>query len=151
MRMTRQKRCIREYLEQCYRHPTAEEVWIEVRERMPRISLATVYRRLEQMADEGELLRISPPVGPRRYDTRTHVHPHVICRYCGAVADVEIPADASACLERLTSTVRSPFRLDQLQLTWLGVCPQCRSRRPAPGDSRGEGGSSAPVSYSQNE
>jgi len=129
MRMTRQKRCIREVLTRCPKHPTANDVWVKASQVMPRVSLATVYRCLEQMADHGELLRVFPAVGPRRYDTNPVPHAHVTCTECGAVDDVHLPPEAATCLNQLSAAAQSTFDLQHLELSWTGICPDCRKRR----------------------
>ena len=68
-------------------HPTAEMVYQQLKPEMPRLSLGTVYRNLQQMAREGRLTELDGPV--TRFDAVTRPHTHFRCRACGAVLDLE--------------------------------------------------------------
>ena len=71
-------------------HPTAEQVFLEMKREHPRIALGTVYKHLNGLAEEGLLLRITEPGSPDRYD-RTERHDHLICSRCGKITDVRLP------------------------------------------------------------
>ena len=71
-------------------HPTAEQVFLEMKREHPSIALGTVYKHLNGLAEEGLLLRITEPGSPDRYD-RTERHDHLICSRCGKIADVHLP------------------------------------------------------------
>lgn len=79
------------------RHPTAEQVFLEMKKEHPSIALGTVYKHLNALADEGLLLRITEPGSPDRYD-RTERHDHLICSRCGKITDV--------CLRDLTEPMK---------------------------------------------
>ena len=87
LRNTTQRLKVLEYLRSVKTHPTADEVYRAVRRDMPTISLATVYRNLNMLAGQGEILRISSH-GETRYDGDTCYHQHCICERCGKVADI---------------------------------------------------------------
>ena len=97
LKYSRQRESIKEYLSHTTEHPTADTVYLHVREEYPNISLGTVYRNLNLLADIGEALKISTPNGGDRFDGRTHLHYHVVCTSCGNVYDLEIdPAQMEA-------------------------------------------------------
>lgn len=77
-------------------HPTADEVYNKVREGFPAISRATVYRILNQMSDNGVLLRIRVPDGANHFDHNNAVHTHACCVKCGKVFDVELKEKLNA-------------------------------------------------------
>ena len=87
---SRQRESIKKYLDSHFTHPTAETVYLDIKEEFPNISLGTVYRNLNLLADMGEILRISLGNGPDRYDGRTSPHYHFICSQCGQVLDMDI-------------------------------------------------------------
>lgn len=123
-RMTPQRRVILEVLRAAKCHPTADELYARVRERVPRISLATVYRNLDLMARSG-LVRKLDLGGPQsRYDGMIEDHCHVRCVHCGCVEDVHAPEPAVNLQE-----VQGPpgFRVLGHRLEFLGECPRCRS------------------------
>ena len=88
-RMTRQRAVILEELRKLKSHPTADELYSIVRERLPRISLGTVYRNLDFLADSGEIRRLEAAGSTKRFDGDSSHHQHVRCIYCGRIGDVE--------------------------------------------------------------
>ena len=67
-------------------HPTAEQVFLEMKKEHPSIAIGTVYKHLNALAEEGLLHRITESGSPDRYD-RTERHDHLICSRCGKIAD----------------------------------------------------------------
>src|SRR3989338_11705744 len=86
-RTTKQKRSIKEYLQSVKTHPNAETVYQEVKKTLPAITLATVYRNLNRMADQGEIKRLEIQK-EFRYDGEISDHQHRVCNSCGAITDV---------------------------------------------------------------
>src|SRR5437870_12718797 len=86
---TRQRAAVYEYLKRVDHHPTAEEVFLAVKPRLPRISLATVYKNLEALADCRMISKLTYGDGAARYDIRTDHHYHTRCLSCGKVTDLE--------------------------------------------------------------
>lgn len=87
-RNTKQKTVIKEYLSGTNIHPTAEMVYNAIRPELPKISLGTVYRVLNNMATSGDILKIRLDDGLDHFDALTRDHYHFICRNCGAVSDI---------------------------------------------------------------
>ncbi|HJB53581.1 MAG TPA: transcriptional repressor [Candidatus Oscillibacter pullicola] len=101
-------------------HPTAEMVYQQLKPEMPRLSLGTVYRNLQQMAREGRLTELDGPV--TRFDAVTRPHTHFRCRACGAVLDLEtVPYDET--LDRLAAAQGCVVTGHTLIFT--GHCPRC--------------------------
>lgn len=125
MKYSHQREAIRAAIMSVKTHPTAAEIYDMVREEIPNISLGTVYRNLSQLADAGEILRITTGEGTERFDATTDDHYHLACRCCGGVSDLELPEldgmDASA--ERATGA-----KIERHSLIFYGVCPACRER-----------------------
>lgn len=124
-RQTVQKQVILEELCSTSSHPTADEVYGMVRERIPNVSLGTVYRNLERMSESGKIQKIESGGGPRRYDGNATKHVHVRCQRCGRVADVGGDVGLPP-LSELLRDVDTDFMVDGIQLMLLGLCPQCR-------------------------
>ena len=126
VRMTRQRKEILEILRATDTHPTADEVYQEVRERLPRISLATVYRNLHFLEECGIIRSVSLGGTQRRFDGTLDDHYHVRCVGCGKVQDVSIegvgPLDVRA--ESATD-----FDILGHRLEFIGLCPECRARK----------------------
>ncbi len=87
-RTTQQRRVILEVLSAHRDHPTAEELYHEIRETLPSISLGTVYRNLDLLSRNGDVTRIVGSSGPSRFDPVNDGHPHIRCPECNRVFDL---------------------------------------------------------------
>jgi Fur family transcriptional regulator, peroxide stress response regulator len=87
-RFTEQRAAVYRYLVDTTSHPTAEDVFLQVRSRVPGISLATVYKSLETLVGCRLAVKLSHADGSARYDGRTDPHYHARCIACGKVSDI---------------------------------------------------------------
>ena len=128
-RFTEQRAAVYRYLSDTTSHPTADEVFLEVRGELAGISLATVYKSLETLVGCGLAIKLTYSDGSARYDGRTDPHPHVRCVECGRVADVpgRIPQDD---LARLRADA-GDFRVTGYRLEFTGYCTACDSGEAA--------------------
>jgi len=129
---TEQKRIVWEELASVKSHPTADEVYEMAKRRLPRISLATVYRNLERMADDGEILRLSMPGRKMRFDARTEDHCHLRCERCGSVIDLESEEVESAM--SALAALKGVNGIKSFSLELRGLCPSCESEAAGRGD-----------------
>lgn len=107
-------------------HPTAKQVFTDVRKSIPAISLATVYRNLGLLADSGYLRRIPILEESDRFDARMDHHFHARCEVCGHVFDVEPPELHGAKIsEQLMSSIG--FFVIELDIIVTGTCSSCLS------------------------
>lgn len=88
MHYSRQREKILEYVQNRTDHPSAEQIYLYMREEIPNISLGTVYRNLKVLEEMKEIRRVLTPLNEERYDTRMDNHAHFICRNCGKVIDL---------------------------------------------------------------
>src|SRR3954453_23870518 len=88
-RVTSQRLVIHRVLHDLAGHVTADDVLSAVSDRLPGLSLPTVYATLELLEDLGMAGRVAVPGGPARYDARTAPHHHLVCARCGRVDDLE--------------------------------------------------------------
>ncbi|UCF20353.1 MAG: transcriptional repressor [Gemmatimonadota bacterium] len=123
-RHTAQRGAVYRYLRNVTTHPTADEIFTQVREVLPDISLATVYKALEAFVEAGLARKLSVGGGPARYDGRTEQHDHVRCLRCGIVRDVIGPHD-SEMIRGLGSG--DGFEIIDYRLELIGYCPACQS------------------------
>lgn len=117
-RNTKQRDVIRNALSGRRDHPTAEQVHEAVVAVMPDMSLATVYRNLGLLADEGEIKRVISPGSPDRFDPDTSDHSHFYCIKCGAVLDF-----AEGDLPQ--SDIKTEHRILERQIIYKGYCRHC--------------------------
>ena len=90
IKYSRQRESIKNFLMSRYDHPTADTIYMNVRNEFPNISLGTVYRNLALLTDLGEIRKISSPEGADRFDGHVEPHSHFICKKCHAVLDIRM-------------------------------------------------------------
>jgi len=128
-RFTEQRAAVYRYLSDTETHPTAEDVFRNVRSTVPGISLATVYKSLETLVGCGLATKLSPADGSARYDGRTDPHYHARCVSCGKVTDIsgQLDDDQLAHLEGLAGG----FSVVGYHLELTGFCVGCTPRAGA--------------------
>ena len=140
MKRSRQRDFILENLRKTKTHPSAGEVYNLVRHGMPRISLGTVYRNLELLADTHVIRRLGCAGSERRYDGDISPHLHIRCLNCNLIADImDVPEQELIHLERFGSPM--DFTVTGFSLELTGTCSACRKKqaaKPAPVISAGE-------------
>ncbi|MGI9628256.1 MAG: Fur family transcriptional regulator [Longimicrobiales bacterium] len=121
-RVTEQRAAVYRFLQSTDSHPTAEDVLVGVRENLPRVSLATVYKSLETFVGSGLARKLTYSDGSSRYDGRTDPHHHARCTVCERVRDVpgELPLEQVADLDP-----SHPFLVTGYRLELTGVCGDC--------------------------
>jgi len=123
LRITHQREIILEELRSVTSHPTADELYAMVRERLPRISLATVYRNLEWLAENGIVKKIEVGGRQKRFDGTIAEHYHIRCIKCGKVDDVSM-----APLESLENQLEQStgYTIIGHRIEFHGFCPSCQ-------------------------
>jgi Fe2+ or Zn2+ uptake regulation protein len=112
-------------------HPHADTNAIigVVREQLREVSLQAVYDGLAALTDAGLVRRIHPPGSVARYESRVgDNHHHLVCRSCGAIADVDCAVGTAPCL---TAADHHGYALDEAEVIYWGLCPGC-SAPPSP-------------------
>jgi Fe2+ or Zn2+ uptake regulation protein len=122
LRMTESRKAIMSALSRADSHPTAEGVHRMVRRSLPRISLGTVYRNLDELVRHGLVRTVSVAGQQRRYDSVLADHHHVVCERCGRIDDVEV-RDAQR-LEALLVDGKG-YEVHGCTLCFTGVCREC--------------------------
>jgi Fur family transcriptional regulator, peroxide stress response regulator len=123
-RITPQRLYILEALVSDASHPTAEEIYARVRQVCPTTSLATIYKTLETLKQMGEVLELEFSDGSNHYDgLRPAAHPHVLCRRCGRIEDVEV--EGVATLESEAARA-SGYQIQAHRIEFYGLCRSCR-------------------------
>ena len=128
--MTAQRRAVLEVLVARKDHPTADQLFEEVRVRLPDISRTTVYRVLETLVQMGAAQKVSHPGSAVRYDPFTAPHHHLVCLRCERLIDIVDPH-----LDGLRPPVqREGFEILDYSVHFRGICSRCRqlaSGRPS--------------------
>jgi len=107
-------------------HVEVQRVVDSVSTRLGGVSRQSVYDTLATLASAGLVRRIEPAGSVARYETRVgDNHHHVVCRSCGAAVDVDCAVGSAPCLDPVDA---HGFILDEAEVTYWGICPECRSR-----------------------
>jgi Fur family ferric uptake transcriptional regulator len=122
MRVTRPRLAV---LAAVHAHPHADTDSIigTVRSELPAVSHQAVYDVLRALTTAGLVRRIQPSGSVARYESRVRDnHHHVVCRSCGAIADIDCAVGAAPCL---TASNDQGFTIDEAEVTYWGTCPEC--------------------------
>lgn len=106
-------------------HPNAAQLYEELQTQFPTISLATVYKTLALLKEEGEVLEIELHNGSRYDGNKPFPHPHLICNHCQKVIDgddVQFIHNANQAIRE-----RYSFQVEQSQIVFYGLCRECQS------------------------
>lgn len=106
-------------------HPSADWVYQRLREEFPDVSLATVYRNLNQLVDEGLIRRVGVIKGQERYETMLEPHSHFICHRCGALLDLP---DCTCGVETSALSEQYGFLAQSYEFNIHGLCRDCISQ-----------------------
>ena len=130
-RNTRQRQVVLEELRRFHSHPTAAELHEIARRRLPKISLATVYRNLEVLARMSVIRKLETSGGQARFDGDLDQHYHVRCVRCERVDDARgLPEDP---VKEVVEEVNG-YEIQGFRLEFFGVCPGCST---SPGQGNG--------------
>jgi Fur family ferric uptake transcriptional regulator len=129
-RNTRQRQVVLDELRKLHSHPTAAELYEFARQRLPKISLGTVYRNLEILTLEGVVRRLDSVGAEARFDGDVEDHHHVRCVRCGAVGDVHgLPHG----MEPVNVSRLGDYEILGYRLQFEGICPLCRDSQNSAG------------------
>lgn len=125
-KLTPQRLAILKFLEGNKSHPTAEDIFTEIRKRYPTVSFATVYNTVQALRDRGEILEITIDPERKHFDPNPVPHHHVMCTVCKKVDDIFV--DYSAALKVPESIVRE-FTITGNHVDFYGICGDCKHKR----------------------
>ena len=124
-RNTKQRQIVLDAVKTRRDHPSADQVYLDARQADDKISRGTVYRNLNHLAEDGEILQVKLP-DVSRFDWRTDLHYHLICTECGAVCDAVLPYHGELDHQLGADT---GFVINRHRTVFEGVCPKCQKNR----------------------
>jgi Fur family transcriptional regulator, stress-responsive regulator len=125
-RVTPQRLVINRTLQEMGRHVSAEEVLEAVEQRLPNVSLPTVYSTLELLGEIGLLRHVGPAGGRMLFDPRTDEHAHVVCSVCGRVEDIDAHVDAAPAIDSARAAGWSDAAAGVIVTAVCDRCSRCR-------------------------
>ena len=126
-RITVQRQIIYDTLRSVDTHPTVDELYVNIHEKHPSISKATVYRNLRHLAERGAVLQLAVPNDVVRYDGCVNFHHHFVCDTCSKVFDIYI--DEGFDFEDLSDVVKEKYKhaVDTSATMFFGTCADCEA------------------------
>jgi Fe2+ or Zn2+ uptake regulation protein len=122
LRVTRPRLAVLDALDELA-HADTESVIVAVRRELPEVSHQAVYDSLRTLTAAGLARRIQPSGSLARYEVRVgDNHHHVVCRSCGAIADVDCAVGEIPCL---TASDDHGYLIDEAEVIYWGLCPAC--------------------------
>lgn len=105
-------------------HPTADQIYLDVRAKNDKISRGTVYRNLGILSENDEITNVKVPSADR-YDSRIDRHYHIFCKSCGKVFDAPLNyhIEYDEQIEKETG-----FQIDRHRLIFEGLCSECKNK-----------------------
>lgn len=123
---THQRQVIYETVMSLPGHPSTESIYEKVKERVPSISLATVYKNIHVFLESGVFRQVSLHHGSLRLETNRRPHHHLVCVRCKAIVDLE-EGDLEPL--RLKRKLTRKFQVQRFAVDVLGICEACGNRR----------------------
>lgn len=120
MRNTTQRKEILEFLRSKRHHCSAVQVYDAVREKIPNISLGTVYRNLGQLLESGEIISVEAVDKCIYYDGFIENHAHFVCKGCKEIFDFPIEP------EKRKAINKAGFLVDTERVVYYGICKACQ-------------------------
>ena len=124
LKYSRQREAIKDYLSSVTTHPTADTVYMHIKEEFPNISLGTVYRNLALLTDLGEIIKITTD-GADRFDGHVEPHSHFICRKCHSLFDIHMD-DETFIDEKAQKAF--PGIIEGHTVQYYGLCEECAKK-----------------------
>lgn len=125
LRMTNQREMILLELKKSKEHLTADELYERVKKKMPRISLATVYRNLEILSEIGLIGKLEVSGRQKRFDWDTREHDHIYCIHCHRVDNLDLDREQ---IGTLTPESIGGYKVTGYRLEFAGICKECRAK-----------------------
>lgn len=112
-------------------HPTADTLFIDLKKQMPEIGIATVYRNLAELCEEGQIIKIKSKIGPDRFDGNTMPHIHFECNNCGNVFDIFLYEkqikELDNEIQKLAKTIGAQSQGANIAIQ--GLCKNCKNNK----------------------
>jgi Fur family peroxide stress response transcriptional regulator len=128
-RLTPQRMAVLKVLAHSQGHPSAEQIYTQVKAEFPMTSLGTVYKTIQVLKEMGQVLELGFPHQSNRYDgNMPYPHPHLICVQCEQIIDPDVSMlpDLAQVVARQTG-----FQIVTHRLDFYGICPACQQKSPS--------------------
>ena len=115
MRNSIQRNLVYDIIQVSCDHPTADMVYLRAKQTMPKISLGTVYRNLNELVELGKILRINVPGDSDRFDKMLVKHSHFFCEKCKSILDI--------------NEINLNDVVIEIEISLYGICSKCQEKK----------------------
>ncbi|MFX0185371.1 MAG: Fur family transcriptional regulator [Candidatus Hodarchaeota archaeon] len=122
MKYTNQRVAILDFLKDNYNHPTVEEIFETVKQKLPRITKATVYKNLKVLVANGLIKEVNIK-GVSKFEATMEPHHHIICTSCGKILDFKSKELIDYALKMIKN--QTEIIIDSTETTFFGRCKIC--------------------------
>ena len=125
-KLTPQRMAILKFLENNTSHPTAEDIYMEIRRKYPTVSFATVYNTIQALKLRGEIREVTIDPERKHFDPDLRPHHHIICTVCNRISDIF--ADFSA-VPGISEEVLREYTVTGNHIDFYGICKSCGAKK----------------------
>ncbi len=126
-KITPQRLAIIQILSESLGHPSVEDIYAQLKNDFPTMSLATIYRNILLIKSIGEVLELGFPDWGNRYDgNKPYPHPHVICIKCKKIVDPDL--ESLIHMEKEVAN-ETNFKILTHRLDFFGICGDCTAKQ----------------------
>ena len=119
LKITPQRLAIMKYLDENRTHPTADRIYIDLKEKNPALSKTTVYNSVETLKEHGIIQSLTISGSELRYDFENKMHHHFLCKKCGIIIDIDIECP------NIGKMLESGHKVEEVHGYFKGICKKC--------------------------
>ncbi len=122
LKITPQRLAIMKYLDEHRTHPTADRIYIDLKEKNPALSKTTVYNSVETLKEHGIIQSLTISGSESRYDFENKMHHHFLCKKCGTIIDIDIKCP------NIGKMLESGHNVEEVHGYFKGICKKCMKK-----------------------
>jgi len=122
LKITPQRLAIMKYLDENRTHPTADRIYIDLKEKNPALSKTTVYNSVETLKEHDIIQSLTISGSESRYDFENKMHHHFLCKKCGTIIDIGIKCP------NIGKIIESGHNIEEVHGYFKGICKKCMKK-----------------------
>jgi len=122
LKITPQRLAIMKYLDENRTHPTADRIYIDLKEKNPALSKTTVYNSVETLKEHGIIQSLTISGSELKYDFENKMHHHFLCKKCGNIIDIDIECP------NIGKMLESGHKVEEVHGYFKGICKKCMKK-----------------------
>jgi Fe2+ or Zn2+ uptake regulation protein len=122
LKITPQRLAVMKYLDENRTHPTADRIYIDLKEKNPALSKTTVYNSVETLKEHGIIQSLTISGSESRYDFENKMHHHFLCKKCGTIIDIDIKCP------NIGKIIESGHNVEEVHGYFKGICKKCMKK-----------------------